>query len=34
MTELSVNEMQAIDGGLIPALIIGAVILFWPTPAY
>lgn len=34
VTELSATEMQDVDGGIIPALIVGAVILLWPTPAY
>lgn len=34
VTELETVEMTDVDGGILPYLIVGAVLLLWPTPAY
>ncbi|HEX7242685.1 MAG TPA: class IIb bacteriocin, lactobin A/cerein 7B family [Longimicrobiaceae bacterium] len=33
VTELTETEMQDVDGGILPALAIGVVLLLWSTPA-
>lgn len=34
VVELNETEMQDTEGGIIPALVIGGILLLWPTPAY
>lgn len=34
MTELTVDEIEAVEGGLLPALIVGVVLLLYAADAY